>query len=360
MFLEELTQKIQSGAELSLDEIAQVCALLVEESAENSAEFTAKMEFLCALSQRRETAIELGAFVENFLALARQPQWSLAAGSPVLEGHKTIDVCGTGGDGLHLYNVSTTAVFVLAACGIKVLKHGNRSITSKSGGADVLSELGFVPQLDEDFWGRCLDEQGWAFLLAPQYHPAFKAIMPVRQALAAQGQKTLFNLIGPLLNPARPQYQLLGVSDASVLPKFAKILQQLGRKNAWVICGHSEQGKPTDEFSNMGETLYVNVKEGTDDVKTIEPQHWQAWGLEQAQLSQVVGGTPQENAQLIEDLLSGAEQGSKRDLLLLNVAAALVACEEVETLEQGYIKAAETIDSGAAYQILKNSQKLLP
>ncbi len=360
MLFDALTKKIQSGSELSTQEIAGICELLVEDSPEGSAEFVAKMDFLRALSLRGETANELGAFVQNFLALARQPQWSMAAGSKILEGYKSIDVCGTGGDGLHLYNVSTTAVFVLAACGIKVLKHGNRSITSQSGGADVLSQLGFTPELDEDFWSRCLDEQGWAFLLAPQYHPAFKAIMPVRQALAAQGQKTLFNLIGPLLNPASPQYQLLGVSDASIIPKFGSILQQLGRKNAWVICGHSEQGKPTDEFSNMGDTLYVNLKEGINNIQTIKPQYWQSWGVKQAQLSQVVGGTPEENAQLIQDLLSGKEQGAKRELLLLNVAAALVACEEVETLEQGYATAAKAIDSGAAYKNLKSSQQLLP
>lgn len=359
MFLENLIQQIKSGAELSTQEVGQVCVLLVEESVEGSAEFTAKMEFLCTLSQRGETANELGAFVENFLELARKPEWSMEAGSSILQGHKTIDVCGTGGDGLHLYNVSTTAVFVLAACGVKVLKHGNRSITSKSGGADVLSQLGFAAELTEEFWGRCLDEQGWAFILAPQYHPAFKAIMPVRQALAAQGQKTLFNLIGPLLNPARPDYQLLGVSDVSVLPKFGAILQQLGRKNAWVMCGHSETGQPTDEFSNMGDTLYVNLNEGATQVQTITPADWQAWDVPQAELSQVVGGTPEENAQLIEDLLSGKEQGAKRDLLLLNVAAALVACEEVGNLEQGYAKAAQVIDSGAAYQTLKESQQLL-
>ena len=217
--MELLTSHLQSGNDLDASQIAEATeGLLSEEIADEE-----KADFLRALAQKGETPTEIATFVSEFLERAVDPGLDKAA----LDG-PTLDVCGTGGDKLDLFNVSTASVFVLAACGVKVVKHGNKGITSKSGSSDVLEALGVPINLTPDRFCECVREVGAGFMFAPLYHPAFKAVVGVRGILAKEGQRTIFNILGPLLNPVRPDYQVIGVFDENLVPVFAKILEKLG------------------------------------------------------------------------------------------------------------------------------------
>ena len=229
-------------------------------------------------------------------------RWIPHLGLLDLEG-PTLDVCGTGGDQLDLFNVSTTAMFVAAAAGAVVVKHGNRGITSKSGGADVLEALGIRIDLGPDDFRNCIEQAGVGFMFAPMYHPAFKAVAGVRKNLAARGVRTIFNLIGPLLNPARPQCQLVGVFTRELCPAFAEILQRLGRDSAWVVHGTTGDGRSVDEVSLMGSTricksgLYQDIED-----EEVRPRDF---GLKHAEVDDLRGGDAKTNAAILEAILSG-------------------------------------------------------
>lgn len=307
-----------------------------------------KAAFLSALADRRETPEEIGAFAAAFLERAVAPDLDRTAiGKPLL------DVCGTGGDKLGLFNVSTTSVFVLAACGVAVVKHGNRGITSPSGGADVLEALGIRINLAPADFGRCLAEVGAGFLFAPLYHPAFKAVAPVRARLGREGKRTIFNLLGPLLNPARPEFQLIGVFDPAIGPAFARILPTLGRKAAWVVHGTTETGSGMDELSTLGPSR-VWKSGGPDPVESsIEPS---SLSLAPATTADLQGGDARVNAAHLVAILEGADRGPKRDIVLLNAAAGLVICGLATDLPTGLATAAEAIDSGRARAVLNRWQ----
>lgn len=328
-------------AELTPEQVAGAAAALLDESVAEEA----KAAFLSALADRGETAGEIGAFASAFLDRAVPPALDREAlGRPLL------DVCGTGGDKLHLFNVSTASVFVLAACGAAVAKHGNRGITSKSGGADVLEALGVRIDLPPEDFGRCLAEVGAAFLFAPLYHPAFKAVAPVRKRLGEQGRRTVFNLLGPLLNPARPDYQLIGVFDPAIGPVFARILPTLGRRAAWVVHGTTGDGAGMDELSTTGPSRIWRA-DGPDPVESlVEPS---SLGLATAAVEDLRGGDAAENARLLEDLLEGREQGPRRDIVLLNSAAGLAVCGLAADLPEGLELAREALASGAARAVLE-------
>ena len=230
-------------------QITEATRAILDESVSKEA----KADFLVALAEKGETPAEITGFVLEFLDRALVPPFDReAVGKPLL------DVCGTGGDKLDLFNVSTTSVFLLAAAGIAMVKHGNRGITSKSGGADVLEALGIRIDLPPEDFCRCVESVGAGFLLAPQYHPAFGAIAPVRKILAERGQATIFNRLGPLLNPVQPDFQLIGIFDESAGPAFAEILGRLGRKEAWAVHGKTETGAGMDELSTLAEILCVD------------------------------------------------------------------------------------------------------
>ncbi len=304
-----------------------------------------KASFLSTLSERRETPEEIGAFAAAFLERAIPPHLDRSRiGKPLL------DVCGTGGDKLGLLNVSTSAVFVLAACGVAVVKHGNRSITSSSGGADVLEALGIRIDLPPADFGRCLAEVGAGFLFAPLYHPAFKAVAPVRARLGREGKRTIFNLLGPLLNPARPEFQLIGVFDPGVGPAFARILRQQGREAAWVVHGTTETGLGMDELSNLGPSRIWEMHGENPLESGIEPS---SLGLAPASTPDLQGGGAAENAAHLIALLEGRERGPKRDIVALNAAAGLVICGLAEDLSEGLALATEAVDSGRALAVLQ-------
>src|SRR4051794_10121220 len=236
--LSTLTAGLQDRRDLAPAEIVQAAsALLAPEIDEAS-----KGDFLAALRAKGETAAEIAGFAEALLAHAVNPEID-----PALAPGPLLDVCGTGGDQLDLFNVSTTSMFVLAAGGATVVKHGNRAITSQAGGADVLEALGVRIDLPPAALRECVQRLGLGFLFAPAYHPAFKAIAPVRKRLASEGIPTIFNLLGPLLNPARPPYQLIGLFSKELLPKYAEAIALLPRRRVWAV-----HGSGMDELSTTG------------------------------------------------------------------------------------------------------------
>jgi anthranilate phosphoribosyltransferase len=248
----------------------------------------------------------------------------------------TIDVCGTGGDGLHTLNISTAVGFVAAGGGLKVAKHGNRALSSRSGGADVLSELGVDIAMPVDRQLKALDEAGICFMFAPAHHGSMRHVSPVRAEL---GFRTIFNLLGPLTNPAGAQRQVVGVFAERWVAPLAEALKVLGSERAWVV-----HGGGLDEMTTTGETSVAELRDGQVRLFTVTPE---AVGLPRAALADLTGGTPKENAVRLRALLAG-EKGPYRDIVLLNAAAAFLVGEKVETLREGVDLAGAVIDEGRA------------
>ena len=340
--MELLTSHLQSGNDLDASQIAEATeGLLSEEIADEE-----KADFLRALAQKGETPTEIATFVSGFLERAVDPGLDKAA----LDG-PTLDVCGTGGDKLDLFNVSTASVFLLAACGVKVVKHGNKGITSKSGSSDVLEALGVRINLTPDRFCECVREVGAGFMFAPLYHPAFKAVAGVRGILAKEGQRTIFNILGPLLNPVRPDYQVIGVFDEKLVPVFAEILEKLGRKRAWAVHGKTEDGRGMDEISTLGETTFADTAQSNKVDSTNEP----CLIVESpgASVEDLKGGDAQENAALLRGVFAGGVTGPKRDIVCMNAAAGLVVTGMAADLSEGFAKASAAIDNGGATAVLE-------
>jgi anthranilate phosphoribosyltransferase len=254
----------------------------------------------------------------------------------------TIDTCGTGGDSRGTYNISTATAIVIAAAGIPVAKHGNRSVSSKSGSADVLEALGIKINADIPVLEKCLNELGITFLMAPKFHAAMRHVSPVRQEL---GLRTIFNILGPLSNPANPDFQLLGVYDKALLEPLARVLQSLGTKAAWVVHGHDG----LDELTLTGPSFVCALKGGDISHFEITPEDA---GLPRAMLEDVKGGDAATNAKALENALSGMESAYK-NAVMYNAAAGLLIAGKVGDIKAGVSLARETIDNGKAYRLLK-------
>ncbi len=337
-----LLDSLARGVELLPAQVETAVAALTDEREPEAG----KAAFLRALRAKGETPGEIAGFARAMLTRAVDPGID-----PDRMPGPMIDVCGTGGDQLHLFNISTTVAFVLAGGGACVVKHGNRAITSKSGGADVLAALGVPLDLTSERLRDALEMTGFGFLFAPRYHPAFKAIAPVRRQLAAEGVSTIFNLLGPMLNPARPAYQLVGVYDGALLPTYAEVLRQIGRRSAWAV--HGAGGM--DELSTLGESQVCRFvgAGGPVHAETITPEDA---GLPRvASLDELRGGNAEENARVLTGILSGQIGGARRDVVLLNAAAAFVAAGLASGLTVGVERAAEAIDSGRARDVLNRS-----
>ena len=244
---------------------------------------------------------------------------------------------GTGGDEVGSFNISTTAAFVAAAGGVPVAKHGNRSVSSKSGAADVLEELGVVLSLTPEQNEKVLADTGICFLFAQGYHKSMKNVAPVRKGM---GERTIFNVLGPLSNPARATMQLLGVYDENLVMPMAQVLANLGVTRGMVVCGGG-----MDEASLIGENKVCEIRDGELTPYQLDPEKY---GLSLCTVDDLRGGSPKVNAQITRDILSGREQGAKREEILLNAGIALYLGLDGLTLEDGIKKAAELIDSGAA------------
>ena len=254
--------------------------------------------------------------------------------------YPVIDTCGTGGDGQHTYNISTAAALVAAGGGIKVAKHGNRALSSSSGSSDVLSALGVNLACSMEQSRQALDEAGICFLFAPAHHSAMRHVTPVRAEL---GFRTVFNLLGPLSNPAGAQRQVLGVYDPRLIEPLAKVLGALGAERAWVV-----HGSGLDEITTTGPTQICEWREGQTRLFTLTPE---AVGLERVSIDALRGGDPKANAAALTALLAG-ERGPYRDIVALNAAAAFLVADRVETLREGIDLAFTVMDDGRAREAL--------
>jgi len=295
------------------------------------------------------TALRLkGETVDEIIGLARTMR---AKAVPVNVSEPVVDTCGTGGDGSGTFNISTAAALVAAGAGLKVAKHGNRAMSSQCGSADVLEALGIKIDLGAEAVAQCLETVGIGFMFAPTFHPAMKYAAAPRREI---GIRTVFNILGPLTNPAGAKAQVLGVADESLVEKLALALQGLGSSHAMVV--HGEDG--LDEITVTGKSRVCELKDGSLRSYSVSPEDF---GLSQANSSDLMGGTASENADLLRRVLNG-DLGPQRDAVLLNAGAVLLTGDKVATLEQGIALAKEVIDSGHARakleQLIKFSQSL--
>jgi anthranilate phosphoribosyltransferase len=315
------------GRTLSMDEARGAMGSVMDGEA-TPAQLAA---LLVALRMRGETVEELA----GFAAAMRDRVVRVDAPEGV------VDTCGTGGDGSGTFNISTTAALVVAACGVPVAKHGNRAITSSSGSADVLDALGVRIDHDAASAGEALRDIGFAFMFAPGFHPAMKHAGPTRREI---GVRTAFNLLGPLTNPAGARRQVIGVADPSAAPRIAAVLQMLGAERALVVGGDGLDELPLDGSGVIFDVSPAGIeRRGVDTV---------ALGLIRAGATKLAGGSPAANATIVESVLRG-EPGARRDVVLLNAAAGLVAAGRVADLAEGIDLAALTIDAGLATELLE-------
>lgn len=294
--------------------------------------------FITALRMRGETVDE----ITGCARVMREKVTRIKTNTDLL-----VDTCGTGGDNAHTFNISTISALVAAGAGLSIAKHGNRAVSSQSGSADVLKALGVNIEADADRVSRCIDEIGIGFLFAPLLHPAMKyAIGPRREI----GIRTIFNILGPLTNPAGAQVQVLGVYNSKLTELIANVLKNLGSQHVFVV--HGDDG--LDEITITGKTYVTELKNNQLQSYTIEPEDF---GISRADKVSLIGGSAEENAKIALDILRG-EKGPKRDIVLLNAAAAIVAGGKVDNVKEGIKLAEESIDSGKAMQKLDLLRKL--
>ncbi|MBA2622365.1 MAG: anthranilate phosphoribosyltransferase [Chthoniobacterales bacterium] len=339
-----LLEKLQAGIDLNRSDVKYAVTFLLTEAAP-AAE---KAAILTALHEKGETTEEIAGFVEQLIDRAVDPMIDQTALAEPM-----IDVCGTGGSSLDLFNVSTTIMFILAAGGATVVKHGNRSVTSCCGSADVIEALGIRLVWTPQDLNACVQRLGLGFIYAREYHPAFRALAEMRAQLARAGTRTVFNLLGPLLNPARPPRQLIGVYAPRLTKVFAEVLRQLKRERAWVVHGSAENGAGMDNISTGGATTLAELNEGRVTSAVLDCR----WlGITAGSLAEVRGATAAENAKTLTGILSGDVTGAKRDLALVNAGGAFVVAGLAQDLGDGISLAREQIDSGRALQKLRAFQ----
>jgi anthranilate phosphoribosyltransferase len=335
--LEELTRQLAAARQLTDEQIRES----VERLADEKVPANVKADFLTALAKKGETAEEIAAF-----AHALRDKSIVLPIDPETRSREILDVVGTGGDRLGTINISTTAAIICSAAGVTVAKHGNRAVTSQAGSADVLEALGIKIDLPPAEAARSLHERNFAFFFAPNYHPAFKNISPARKICAERGQRTIFNLLGPLLNPARPSAMLMGVPRPELCEPLAQVLKSLGVRRGMVVCGKVPGAGFLDELSTLGEnTIAEFYQERGFTVSTTLPDQFP---LQRATLADLLGGDKMANAKIVREILSGEERGPKRDAVLLDAAAALFVAGKSKSLAEGWDLAGETIDGGKA------------
>ncbi|MEZ5406106.1 MAG: anthranilate phosphoribosyltransferase [Verrucomicrobiia bacterium] len=341
MHLPNWTQSVRSGT--TLDQVAakEILDLLLQDKVSTEE----KVEFLIALTARGETADEIAFFA---LALRDLAKPFLISDEIRKEGF--IDLCGTGGDGRNTFNISTCASFVIAAAGVKVVKHGNRGITSKSGGFDVLEALGIKIDLSPDQALQSLKSNDLCFLFAQHYHPAFKKLAPLRKEVAARKSRTIFNLVGPLLNPALPPFQLVGVPHLDLPEKYIQALSKMGIRRGAVVCGRTETGEAMDELSTLSKSDWWEWNQGQFKNQKISPENF---SFQKGKASELEVSNAQESAKIIIDILESKDQSVRRDMVALNAAGGLFLSDKVKTLEAGINLALEILASGKAWEKLQ-------
>ncbi|MCK4243099.1 MAG: anthranilate phosphoribosyltransferase [Dehalococcoidia bacterium] len=331
--IKEAISALVSGQSLTMEQAGMVMEEIMGGEA-TPAQFGV---FVTALRLKGETVEEIAGMAR----VMREKAIPVAVSEPV------VDTCGTGGDGSGSFNISTAAAFVVAGAGLKVAKHGNRSMSSICGSADVMEALGVNIDLGAEQVQRCLEEVGIGFMFAPNFHPAMKYAAAPRREI---GIRTVFNILGPLTNPAGAKAQVLGVAEGSLTMKMARVLELLGCYHALVV--HGEDG--LDEITPGGRTTICELKEGIIKSYSVTPEEF---GFPRVSVESLRGGSPQENAEILHRILKGAK-GPRRDIVLMNAAAALVAGDRAENLEQGIQIATEAIDSGKALEKLEELIKI--
>ncbi|MEE1420356.1 MAG: anthranilate phosphoribosyltransferase [Eggerthellaceae bacterium] len=330
--ISEAIQKLVVKQDLTYNEAYEVINEIM--SGNTTAVQTAA--FLAALSTK-STKTETIEEIAGCAAAMREHATRVELPVPVLE------IVGTGGDKAGTFNISTTAAFIIAAGGVKVAKHGNRAASSKSGTADCQEALGINIVQDPEMCARLIDEAGMCFFFAQHYHAAMKYVGPIRKEL---GFRTVFNILGPLTNPASPEYMLLGVYSDALVEPLARVLTTLGVKRGMVVYGT----EGLDELSSVSDTLVCKFGDGNYKTYTLTPEEFEFIRGTKADLT---GGTPQDNATITLDILEGHTHGARRDTVVLNAAAAFYIAGRVNTIAEGVALAQELIDSGAALKTLE-------
>ena len=327
--MKAILNKLLGHRDLSIDEAREVMDRIMSGEF-NDAQIAA---FLVALRAKGETSSEIAGFAQAMREKMIKVPVTVDA----------IDMCGTGGDAKGTFNISTVASFVVAGAGVPVAKHGNRSITSSCGSADVLATLGVDIEMKPDKVVLAVEQVGLGFMFAPSLHPAMKHVMPARKAL---GIRTVFNILGPLSNPAEARRQLLGIFDGTLTETLAEVLKKLGSRQALLVHGEDGLDELTTTTSSKVSRLF-----DTGVVKSyiVNPR---SLNLPQASLEDLKGGTPEENAKIAVEILQG-ESGPKRDIVMLNAAAGLMVGGATDGLEAGIALAGESIDSGRALKVLE-------
>ena len=331
--IKEAIIKLVNKGDLTYDEAKQVMLEIMkgETTATQNAAFLAA---LSTKSTKAETIDEISGCAEAMRSLA----------TPVPHpGMEVMEIVGTGGDGAHSFNISTTSAFVVAAAGVKVAKHGNRAASSLCGTADCLEALGVNINQTPEKALEMLEKTNFCFLFAQKYHAAMRFVGPIRKEL---GFRTVFNILGPLTNPAKPEYFLLGVYDEYLVEPLAKVLASLGVKRAAVVYGQAR----LDEISPVGPTTICELRDGYYRTTVIRPEDF---GMTSGNKEELVGGVPEVNAQITRDILSGKTQGTRRNAVLLNAGTALFTAGKAETIADGIQLAARMIDSGKAMETLE-------
>ncbi len=334
--LELFNHTLSQSVHLTDDQVACAVIQLLDESI--SVEL--KADFLCLLAGKPESPEEIAAFARELRARSVP-----APIDPDTRSRPILDVCGTGGDRLNTFNISTTVALMCAAAGVTVAKHGNRAVTSQAGSADVLEALGVRIEQSPAEAARSLREHHFAFFFAPLYHPAFRHLIPVRKICGQRGRRTIFNYLGPLLNPARPSAQLVGVPRPELCPTLALVLQSLGVQRGMVVSGRAGEAW-LDEFSTLGEnTLAEFYQEKGFAASAFSPFDFP---VRPATLTDLAGGERERNAEIVRRLLRNEDHGPKRDAVLLNAGAALLVAGKTKSIAEGWDLAVEVLESGRA------------
>lgn len=325
----EYIEIILDGNDLTFDQAKQLLDTIFEG---NVAEVQIAA-FLAAMRVKKAAVAEISGLADSLREHAVPVKVNAAP---------LVDTCGTGGAALKTFNISTAAAFVAAGAGVFIAKHGNKGITSKCGSADVLTALGVNVAPGPDCVAECIEQANIGFMFAPKFHPAMKYVQPIRQSLDF---RTAFNILGPLANPARATAQVLGVAEEALMPRMIEALKRLGVKRAMVV--HSNG---LDEISTMGPTKVMHLENGAVCSEQIEPTQY---GIPRADFGDLAGGDAQANAQIVRNILSGSEGGAKKDIVLLNAAAAIIVSGIAKDFVDGIEKADEAISSGNAMNCLE-------
>ena len=332
--MKEILAKLVEGKDLTKEEAMKAQELILTGQA-TEAQIAC---FLTALRMKGETLDEI-----TGLAIVLRDKANTI--SPKVDNY--VDFVGTGGDCTYSFNISTTSAFVVAAAGVPVAKHGNRSISSKSGAGDVLEALGVNISADPEVVEKCVEEVGIGFMFAPHFNPAMKYVGPVRNEM---GIRTVFNTLGPLSNPSRAKAMVVGVYSPSLTEVIAGAMVNLGVERGFVVSGEDNM----DEFTLTGPSIVSEIKDGKVETYEITPEQF---GLKRCKIEELQGGDGAVNAQITKDILSGKERGAKREIVLLNAGAALYIGGKADSIEEGIRIAGETIDSGKAMETLESMVK---